>query len=88
MDGAPPSTAAQGVLSGIAHPVIGPDHLLFLVVAGLLMASTRLPTTALFVGMSALGSALHLYGFSLPWSDGLTAATVSEWQAGIHAQEP
>lgn len=81
MGGASPSTAAQGVLSGIAHPVIGPDHLLFLIIAGLLMASTRLPrrflTTALFVGMSALGSALHLYGFSLPWSDGLTAATVT-----------
>ena len=38
MGGTTPQTLAQGLLSGLAHPVIGLDHLAFTVAAGLLAA--------------------------------------------------
>lgn len=34
--GKPPETILQGLLSGLAHPVIGPDHFLFLLLLGTL----------------------------------------------------
>jgi urease accessory protein len=38
MDYAMPATALEGLLSGLGHPVIGIDHLLFIVGAGVLAA--------------------------------------------------
>ena len=38
MDYATPATALEGLLSGVGHPVIGIDHLLFIVGAGVLAA--------------------------------------------------
>ncbi len=38
MDGATPGTALEGLLSGIAHPVIGADHFFFLLAVGMLLA--------------------------------------------------
>jgi urease accessory protein len=38
MDYATPATALEGLLSGLGHPVIGVDHLLFIVGAGVLAA--------------------------------------------------
>jgi urease accessory protein len=38
MDYALPATALDGLLSGLGHPVIGIDHLLFIVAAGVLAA--------------------------------------------------
>ena len=38
MDYATPATALEGLLSGLGHPVIGIDHLLFIVGAGVLAA--------------------------------------------------
>src|SRR5262245_66464475 len=34
MGGRTPSTFLEGLLSGLAHPVIGPEHLGFLIVGG------------------------------------------------------
>jgi len=31
MGGKTPSTFADGILSGLGHPIIGPDHLAFLI---------------------------------------------------------
>lgn len=39
MDNAVPASLWQGFVSGIAHPVIGLDHLAFLIAAGLLAAT-------------------------------------------------
>ena len=39
MDGTTPATAAEGLLSGLAHPLIGLDHLLFLMAAATLLAA-------------------------------------------------
>jgi urease accessory protein len=38
MDYALPATALDGLLSGLGHPVIGIDHLLFIIAAGVLAA--------------------------------------------------
>ena len=41
MDYATPATALEGLLSGIGHPVIGIDHLLFIAAAGVLAARLK-----------------------------------------------
>jgi len=41
MDYATPATALEGLLSGLGHPVIGIDHLLFILGAGVLAARLK-----------------------------------------------
>lgn len=41
MDYATPATALEGLLSGLGHPVIGVDHLLFIAGAGVLAARLK-----------------------------------------------
>jgi urease accessory protein len=76
MDKATPDTLLQGLLSGLAHPVIGLDHLAFIVAAGVLAATYAagwlLPI--IFVVASFHGAAFHVHGFNLPGS---------EWWIGI-----
>jgi urease accessory protein len=76
MDSVTPETLLQGLLSGLAHPVIGLDHLAFIVAAGVLAstyaAGWLLPIV--FVVASFHGSAFHVYGFNLPGS---------EWWIGV-----
>lgn len=78
MDGQLPGTFMQGLLSGLGHPVIGLDHLAFILAAGLLAAPRArgflLPLA--FVAASAIGVALHLRGFDLPGGELLVAGSV------------
>jgi urease accessory protein len=78
MGGATPSTFGQGLLSGLGHPVIGPDHLAFLIAVGVAVGvgglSRALP--AVFVGASAIGVAFHVYGFNLPGVELIVASSV------------
>lgn len=64
MDYALPATASEGFLSGIGHPVIGVDHLIFIAGAGVLAAQFRrgflLPL--LFVVASTLAAAARYSG--------------------------
>ena len=78
MGGKPVTTAFEGFLSGIAHPLIGMDHLAMIVAIGVLAASMRpgFLLAALFVLAAMLGSSLHLLGMSLPWSEQLIALSV------------
>ncbi|HEV7415617.1 MAG TPA: HupE/UreJ family protein, partial [Tianweitania sediminis] len=68
MEGEMPSTFFQGFVSGFAHPVIGVDHLAFIVAAGLIAAVTRMGIAApiAFVVASLAGVLLHLGAFDLP----------------------
>lgn len=64
-----PSTFVAGFLSGIGHPVIGVDHLVFVVAIGLLAALSKklgmvIPST--FVAATAMGTAIHLQSIDLP----------------------
>jgi urease accessory protein len=78
MENALPQTFAQGFLSGLGHPVIGLDHLAFIVAAGffLALAERGLWGIAALILGSLAGAALHLAGIELPWNETLVAASV------------
>jgi urease accessory protein len=80
MGGAAPATAWEGFMSGIAHPVIGLDHLAFLVAAGVLAAAAprRGGAWALvaFLGAGLLGAFLHLGGVGLGPVEAVVALSV------------
>lgn len=68
--------AFTGLLSGLAHPLLGPDHLLFLVALALvgLQRSGRWMLTLLAVGLS--GTALGLVWPGLPAAELLVSLTL------------
>jgi urease accessory protein len=80
MDGAMPQTLWQGFASGIGHPVIGLDHLAFLLAAGVLAAAlprnAALRAIAGFLAASMAGLALHMAGIGLGMTEALVAASV------------
>ncbi|HEY6702579.1 MAG TPA: HupE/UreJ family protein [Xanthobacteraceae bacterium] len=78
MGGATPSTFAEGLLSGIGHPIIGADHLAFLLAIGIAVgiANLNLALPALFVIASAVGVMLHVNGINLPWVEIIVAGSV------------
>ncbi|NJM48520.1 MAG: HupE/UreJ family protein [Alkalinema sp. RU_4_3] len=68
MGGGTPTNAIQGFLSGLAHPLIGPDHFAAIVAIGLLAALKRqgaaIPVA--FVLSAMVGTGLHLAKLSIP----------------------
>jgi urease accessory protein len=86
--GETPQTALQGLVSGLAHPVIGPDHLAFVVGIGVLSAFVRsgwaLP--AVFLTAGAAGTALHLGAHALPAGELLVAVSVLLMGAALLAR--
>ena len=78
MDGDLPSTFTQGLLSGLGHPVVGLDHLAFLIAVGIVVGvgGLSLALPIVFVAASALGVALHLLEFNLPGVELIVAASV------------
>jgi len=68
MGGEVPNTLMQGLLSGLAHPVIGIDHLAFIAAVGLASAfsSRRYLAPLSFVLATLAGCLLFLGGLSLP----------------------
>jgi len=78
MDGQLPSSFVEGLLSGLGHPIIGLDHLAFVVAVGL--AAAALPRRFLmplaFVAATVLGVALHLAALDLPMAEALIALSV------------
>jgi urease accessory protein len=89
MGGTTPATLADGFLSGLGHPVIGLDHLAFVVGVGILSAFVargwRLP--ALFVGLGALGSSLHVAGYTLPFAELLIGLSVLFMAAAVYFRQ-
>lgn len=78
MDGAMPSTLWEGLASGVGHPVIGLDHLAFIVVAGLIAGVAGLGVLApiAFVAASLAGVGLHLALVDLPAVELIIALSV------------
>jgi urease accessory protein len=78
MGGETPSSFTQGLLSGLGHPVIGIDHLAFLIAVGVAVGvgALNLALPIVFVAASAIGVALHVYGFTLPGAELIVASTV------------
>lgn len=78
--GVAPRTLLDGFLSGVGHPVIGPDHLAFTLALGLLAGLMRGATLALpaaFVVASLAGVLAHLAGLDIPLAEPAVAASVA-----------
>jgi urease accessory protein len=78
MGGKMPTTFAEGFLSGLGHPVIGPDHLAFLLAIGVAVGvgGLNLVLPLLFVVASAIGVTLHVNGVNLPGAEIAVAVSV------------
>ena len=78
MGGKTPATFAQGLLSGLGHPVIGLDHFAAVVAVGCLAAAHR-AAVALAIGFvlaMIAGVALHLHGATVPGAEIWVALSV------------
>ena len=69
-------TVLNGVVSGLAHPVLGPDHLLFLLALSLVGLQRRLRWALGLLVVGLLGSASALIWPGLPGAEALVAATL------------
>jgi urease accessory protein len=78
MGGKTPATFADGILSGVGHPIIGPDHLAFLVALGIAVGVGRLSlvTPFFFLLAMACGVAAHVAGFTVPVAEPIVAISV------------
>lgn len=79
MGGTTPSTLTEGLLSGFGHPILGFDHFVFILAAGLLAAPrmrSGLILPLAFVLGSFVGSLLHLGGIDLPGGELLISGSV------------
>lgn len=73
-----PSTFAEGLVSGIGHPIIGPDYLAFLLALGIAVGVFRLSLVNpfLFVVATICGVAIHVAGLPLPAADLIVPVSV------------
>jgi urease accessory protein len=78
MGGKIPSTFAEGISSGLGHPIIGPDHLAFLVALGIAVGVGGLSfvTPFLFLVAMACGVAAHVAAFNIPAAEMIVALSV------------
>ncbi len=82
MTGEVPRTFFAGLLSGLAHPVIGPDHLAFILAVGFIAAAFARGRIfpLVFLGASLVGLVIHLMGVTV--AGGEIAVAVSVVGAG------
>lgn len=66
----------NGLLSGLAHPVLGPDHLLFLLALSLVGLQQRLSWSLGLLAIGLLGSGAGLLWPGMPAADSLVACTL------------
>lgn len=78
MGGETPRTLLHGLLSGLGHPVIGPDHLAFIVAIGIAAAlvPAGLGLIGAFIAASTAGVLVHLGAVNVPMSEALVAGSV------------
>ncbi|NJN59682.1 MAG: HupE/UreJ family protein [Leptolyngbyaceae cyanobacterium SL_5_9] len=76
--GETPTNFIEGFLSGLGHPVIGLDHLVFVVAIGLIAAkqSKGIFVVLAFLLSAMLGTSLHLASVNLPGSELVIAGSV------------
>lgn len=76
--GQTPDTLLSGVLSGLGHPVIGLDHLTFVIASGLVAIGLRwgilIPIG--FLVTALIGTGLHLMGQNMPQLEMAIASSV------------
>lgn len=79
LGGATPSTIGEGLLSGIGHPILGLDHLAFVVAMGVaaVMIGSRFLLPLFFILATMVGTGLHLQSIDLPIVEVVIAASVA-----------
>lgn len=80
MGGAMPTNFTHGLLSGIGHPVIGFDHLAFIIGVGIASAFLKMRSTLplAFIGATIVGCLLTaVMGVALPFGEFAIAASVA-----------
>jgi urease accessory protein len=78
MGGRLPTTFSEGLISGLAHPILGPDHLAFVIAIGIAAAlvPAGIGLIGAFFAASAAGILFHIGAWNLPLVEVLVAATV------------
>ena len=78
LDGRPPLNFFEGIMSGVGHPIIGFDHLAFVVASGLiaLRITGGILIPLAFVIATGIGAGIHLASISLPIPEIVIAASV------------
>jgi len=78
MAGQTPDNFLNGFLSGLAHPVIGLDHLAFVVASGLIAVGMEqgLLIPIAFAIATLIGTGIHLQGINLLFPEGIIALSV------------
>ena len=85
MDGQLPDSLVAGLLSGLGHPVIGWDHLAFVLGIGVLSALAGLGAgpVAVFVAGTVAGCLFHVGGVDLPAAELAIALSILGLAAAI-----
>ena len=78
MGGKMPANLWEGLLSGMGHPIIGIDHLSFVVGVGLIAAgmSNSILVLVSFLATAMLGTGIHLLSIDLPLTEIAIAISV------------
>ncbi len=78
MGGTTPTTFMEGLLSGIGHPVIGLDHLAFIIAIGIAAAFTSggFGIIVAFIAASSVGVLTHVAELGVPLVEPLVATSV------------
>lgn len=78
MGGRTPSNFFEGLLSGLAHPIIGLDHFAFVVASGLIAAGINrgMAIPIVFVLATIIGTEIHLQAINLPFPEIIIALSV------------
>jgi len=73
-----PDSLTEGLLSGLGHPVIGLDHLAFILGIGILsyFMKQRILIPSVFIISTILGTILHLNSITIPYIAILIASSV------------
>ena len=74
-----PANFFEGIMSGFGHPVIGFDHLAFIIASGLIAVGTArgILIPIAFVITTGIGALIHLQAINLPVPEIIIAASVA-----------
>jgi urease accessory protein len=78
MGGKLPQTFIEGLLSGLGHPIIGPDHLVAVIAVGCLAALHRRGVLLAvgYVLAMVIGVVLHVRGTTVPAAEAMVALSL------------
>jgi urease accessory protein len=78
LGGLPMETFSQGALSGVGHPVLGFDHMLFVIAMGVAAIFTghRYLTPAAYIGAMLVGCGLMYAGVAMPLQETFIAISL------------